>query len=89
MKIDRSFVTDADSERLSNPAIVNIILQLARILGIAVIAEGIESARPPSQRTPSPQAERRHLPERRPRSWRCFLLDRGLCGRSAKISATD
>jgi diguanylate cyclase (GGDEF)-like protein len=44
MKIDRSFVSDGDSDRLSNPAIVNMILQLARILGIAVIAEGVETA---------------------------------------------
>lgn len=42
IKIDRSFVSGA-SEGLANAPIVEAILQLGRTLGIAVVAEGVET----------------------------------------------
>lgn len=46
LKIDRTFVTDLDNQahRESTLAIVRTIIELGRNLGLAVLAEGIESA---------------------------------------------
>jgi len=44
LKIDRSFVTGADDDLASEP-IVRMLLELARTLGLDVVAEGIESER--------------------------------------------
>jgi diguanylate cyclase (GGDEF)-like protein/PAS domain S-box-containing protein len=44
LKIDRSFVTGTDEDLASEP-IVNMLLELARTLGLDVVAEGVESER--------------------------------------------
>jgi diguanylate cyclase (GGDEF)-like protein/PAS domain S-box-containing protein len=44
LKIDRSFVTGTDDDLASEP-IVRMLLELARTLGLDVVAEGIESER--------------------------------------------
>jgi len=44
LKIDRSFVTGSDDDLASEP-IVRMLLELARTLGLDVVAEGIESER--------------------------------------------
>jgi diguanylate cyclase (GGDEF)-like protein/PAS domain S-box-containing protein len=44
LKIDRSFVTGTDGDLASEP-IVRMVLELARTLGLDVVAEGIESER--------------------------------------------
>jgi len=42
LKIDRSFVMDID-KNLQNKKIINMIINLAKSLGIQVLAEGVET----------------------------------------------
>jgi diguanylate cyclase (GGDEF)-like protein/PAS domain S-box-containing protein len=49
LKIDRSFISAPGSPAIANRGIVEAIIALARTLGIAVIAEGIESAEQESE----------------------------------------
>ncbi len=43
IKIDKSFVSSAMSEELSEPAIAKAVVMIAQSLGLSVIAEGIET----------------------------------------------